>query len=300
MQIRRKFLIFPGVFFFIVSSFLSRPKLSEHGRFLPTYQTQADTVPKPLVSFVIPSTLSRDTLNRTIESLQRQSESNWEALIGVDVRLSKYNNLTLIEKRRLHFTQDPRLRWILIFTNSTDRAGGNGSGDVRNMIVRDHALADWVAFIDDDDTLTPAYMSFLLERVQESEVLEIYIFRMLSSRVIPPYSHGLVAAINNVGISFAVKKNLFVRDRNPISFSPSAQEDYYFLRNAQDLNVSIELSCNVTYFVRQLPKYVEPHKACQVGKPYLSNIAPKENLDSSGNWTESLLKWKQKQYPRES
>ena len=260
-------------------------------------------VPKPLVSFVIPSTLTRDALNMTIESLLSQSETNWEAIIGVDTTISTYKNPDLIESRRWHFKQDPRLQWVPIDVNSTNRGrNGNGAGDIRNTIIRHHAAADWVAFIDDDDSLSPSYIELLQEGRQLHEDMDIFIFRMLlgAGRIIPPYRHGLVAAINNVGISFAVRKDLFERSNSSILFTPHQQEDYYFLRNAQELNATIKLSCNVTYFIRQPPKSVKPHDACEVGNAFLSSIPPQENLGINESWSESSLRWQLKQNVNQS
>ena len=199
-------------------------------------------------------------------SLQSQLELNWEALIGVDIKKApKYNTPDLIQKRQLHFIQDKRLHWIPIDVSSNNRGKrGNGSGDVRNAIIR-HASADWVAFVDDDDLLSPMYTTLLLDGRQLHQEMGIYLFRMMGNKILPPYSHGLVASGNNVGISFAVRKDIFVHGNQSISFDPGSMEDYYFLRKAQAHNVTIKLSCNVTYFVRQPPKLVKPSDSCRVG-----------------------------------
>lgn len=249
---------------------------------------------KPLISFIIPSTLARNDLNRTIESLQRLRELNWEAIIGVDVRKSIYNSTDHIHKRRRYFSQDRRLQWVPIDVNDTDRgAAGNGSGNVRNVIVKQFAAADWVAFVDDDDSLSESYISLLARAQELFQGMDIFIFRMLggTSSIIPPYAHGHVAALNNVGISFAVRRDLFVRRTWPITFTPSSVEDYLYLRKAQDHNATIMLSCNVTYFIRRRPIYVESDKSCTTGRAFITEYVPKENLGGSGNWSEHLRRW---------
>jgi hypothetical protein len=45
---------------------------------------------EPEISFVIPSTLTLPTLNRTLQSLLDQTHSNWEASVGVDCVVISY------------------------------------------------------------------------------------------------------------------------------------------------------------------------------------------------------------------
>lgn len=237
-------------------------------------------VPKPLVSFVIPSTLERNTLKLTIASLLSQSIQNWEAIIGVDVEMSKYKDYDLILSRSRIFSQDPRLRFVPVYVNNPDRGSlGNGAGNVRNIIVRYHATADWVAFVDDDDSLSPDYIELLKEETELDRDMDIYIFRMFSRGfgVLPPYKHGRVVTRDWVGISFAVRRHLFTRDNSALSFVPSHQEDFYFLFAAQN-QTKINLGCEVGYFVRMQPTSVKSSHTCKVNECFMSPVLPVKNI----------------------
>jgi hypothetical protein len=219
-----------------------------------------------IISFIIPSTLSRATLNRTIESLQNQTRSNWEAIVGVDLAIS---NLTekQVASGSLIFIQDRRVRYVPISTVGTNRGEkSNGAGEVRNQMIRNYATAKWVAFVDDDDTLSPDYIKHWETGRQHDQSADVIIFRMEIDRkgIVPPLVHGSIASKNNVGISFAVRKELFVRKQNGIAFVPHRAEDYNFLKLAQTCNATILISTDcVTYFVRQQPRISRYRTSCR-------------------------------------
>ena len=104
----------------------------------------------PLISFIIPTTLQRETLNNTIECLQNMTNPDWEALLGVDVQVSPHKTMEEMQQRLSHFNfkQDARIKLIPIDTNFTNRGRfGNGAGEVRNLLIQ-HASAPWVAMVD--------------------------------------------------------------------------------------------------------------------------------------------------------
>jgi hypothetical protein len=236
-----------------------------------------------IISFIIPSTLRRATLNRTIESLQKQSRSNWEAIVGVDLAIS---NLTekQVASASLIFKQDRRVRYVPITFGSTNRGtGGNGAGDVRNQIIRNYATAKWVAFVDDDDTLSPNYIEHWETGRQHDQSADVIIFRMENpdkdmesrgKRILPPLAHGSIASLNNVGISYAVRKELFVRKKNGIAFVPHSKEDYNFLKQGQSCNVTILISDCVTYFVRHTPILSRHQTSCRFENATIADRPP--------------------------
>ena len=155
---------------------------------------------------------------------------------------------------------DPRVRYVPIFTSSINRGKLlNGAGLVRNEIIQKHAVSEWVAFVDDDDTLSPYYVEYLNQGIAASTKRDlpssdIIIFRMQDpqERLFPPLRHGVVAKMYSVGISFAVQRNLFVYDSAYV-FVPSFVEDFLFLERAQYEGLQIEISSCVAYFVKQNP-----------------------------------------------
>jgi hypothetical protein len=207
----------------------------------------------PVISFIIPSTLARATLNRTIESLQKQSTSNWEAIVGVDLTMSKLTE-EQVASRSLLFKQDQRVQFVPIPISETGyNRGRNTAGGVRNHLIRNYATSNWVAFVDDDDTLSPDYIRYWESGLQHDESADIIIFRMVARRPRPPLRHGSVASKNNVGISFAARKELFVRKQNGVAFVRAGYEDYNFLKEAQACNATILISDCLAYFVRKNP-----------------------------------------------
>eukprot|EP00977_Amphora_coffeiformis_P012134 scaffold2992_cov214-Amphora_coffeaeformis.AAC.16 len=269
--------------------------------FLPFH----DGTTKPIVSFIIPSTLKRGTLKRTIQSLQRQTIPHWEAIVGVDMKTSPFSSTEAFNTEAQKYNNDPRVRIIPIVTESDDRGDSparNGAGGVRNVMMQEHARADWVAFVDDDDTLTPYYIDYLQQGLQQlsssssqqrqhqSSSADILIFRMkLNSLqeewykgILPPLPHGPVSSLLTVGISFAVRRSVVSNRTNGaatpennnelpmMQFEPGKAEDFYFLLKAQQLGARIGQTCCVGYYVRSGPPSDERRNAfCRWEKGYV-------------------------------
>jgi len=216
----------------------------------------------PLVSFIIPSRLDRPTINATLLSLINQTVLNWEAIIGVDVHMSRYKSSEEIARKSKEYVQDPRLKFVPILTSTKDRGlSKNGSGDVRNEIIQNHTSSDWAAFVDDDDTLNPYYVDHLYDGIRGDERADIFIFHMLcGTSLIPRRELGIMAVRNNVGISFAVRTDVFTREniQSRVLFYPDHTEDFNYLLEAQRKNLTIKMAHAVMYYVRQLPLNDKP------------------------------------------
>ena len=265
---------------------------------------------KPLISFIIPSTLQRETLDRTIASLQKQTIPYWEAIVGIDVTIAATldNTTTMTKSRPLdkkstafsYPTTDPRVRYVNITTDSADRGvSHNGAGQVRNEMMQHYATADWVAFCDDDDTLSPYYIEYWQQALQGSSQPQhqhqnqqiptsspdILIFRMRDGRpakqfwyqgILPPRQHGPVASVAGVGISFAVRRSLVTassrHNESLLSFVPGQAEDFDFLYQAQEKHhANILITCCVAYYVRSAPPANAPRQQCQFSKASIVN-----------------------------
>jgi len=197
---------------------------------------------KPSVSFIVASTL-RSTLNRTLASLKNQTRSDaWEAILGIDVQMIA--NTTLLE------IDDTRVRLQLVVTPS--RSCGNCAGLIRNIMELNAAKGEWIAFVDDDDTISPYYIEWLQDITKWNSETDLIVFRMKRHQRILPRPGEKTAKKNQIGISFAVKREHFVSKR--VKFVPSNTEDFYFLWNSQDAGLNLKIANCTAYFVRQLPE----------------------------------------------
>jgi len=191
-----------------------------------------------LVTFIIP-TVARETLNRTLHSLQAQTDQNWKAFVGFD-GFSVLPEMDLIV--------DDRIKYYLL----EDKLGNskNGAGHVRNYLIND-ATSDWVAFVDDDDTVKPFYVEWLTEEINRYAP-DCVVFRMTwsdqhNNQVLPaPGFYDIVHC--SVGISFAVRTD-FVRTR-AVLFEQHSSEDFSFLERLRNLGAKIIVSDRIAYNVR--------------------------------------------------
>lgn len=215
--------------------------------------TGSPSLSEPFFSFIIPSSLKRHSLHFTIASLHSQTETNWEAIVGVDVRQS---DIAAQSEHFLYNLYDERVRYLPIYSNSSNRGvDGNGAGDIRNRIIKKYAWADWVAFVDDDDTLSP-YVELLREGIRQDESADIFIFRMefKDGWIIPPRGMVLSRSKTTLGLVSLQGKTLCSEDWciNLLSSSHSAQSK----------RAVIKISPEVTYFVRRQPSRARPESLC--------------------------------------
>jgi glycosyltransferase involved in cell wall biosynthesis len=188
----------------------------------------------PLVTFIIP-TIGRDTLTRTIESLEKQTNENWKAIIIFDACSP---NIELNSEK------------IQIIQIEKKGEGSNSAGNVRNEGIK-LATTEWIAFVDDDDTIASNYVETFYNEIQEFNNMDIIIFRMSyevnKDHILPSLNESNNFFMDNVGISFAMKKNIF--DLGYI-FIPSNREDYELLERIRDNNYKMMISPYIRYFVR--------------------------------------------------
>ena len=182
-----------------------------------------------IITFIIP-TIGRETLKNTLISLQNQTKENWKAILifdGCDINI---NNI------------DDRIKIVCC-----NKLGSNinNAGLVRNYGIR---LADtkWVAFLDDDDVIDETYLEKFYEELELNNEFDILIFRMnLCGRVIPSLDTDNFY-INDVGISFVAKKEIF---DNGIKFIPDGAEDFLLLNQIRKKNYKMIISPYVMYYV---------------------------------------------------
>ena len=204
----------------------------------------------PLVTFVIP-TLGRTTLKRTLRSLQNQHNPNWQAIVVFDgIKAPK-------------FFADSRIQPIQI----SKKGQFNHGAEVRNQGM-EQVTTEWIAFVDDDDYLSPDYIDRLVEEINLQPNVAVVIFRMYHpnrSAFIPSpkdrnFSEG------NVGISFSMKTALY---KAGFKFTPSAVEDFKLLEYIRDKGHKMVLSPYVTYLIREA-RWEEINNKCSCVRAYIN------------------------------
>lgn len=241
------------------------------GRPHPLNSNSAITPSNPFVSFIIPTKM-RDTLNRTVLSLKNQTRDNWEAIVGIDVQNIHTDHL--LER----FFDDQRFSYMLVGSVGQNRGPAlNGAGEIRNKMILDGARGDWVAFVDDDDTISPHYVEWLQNSVMQHEqqhntTVDLVLFRMKFAEarkfdnrtIFPPWEHKNRAHNSHVGISYAVRRHLFTSQR--LAFASHNAEDYNLLKAAfqqhqqQSNSIHMKIADCVAYFVRANPPLQQPQQ----------------------------------------
>jgi glycosyltransferase involved in cell wall biosynthesis len=184
-----------------------------------------------MITFIIP-TIKRPTLGRAINSLLQQNNKNWKAIVVFD-------GVEPIDFK------DARIKSIKI--QKTGKM--NHGGQVRNVGIT-AADTEWVAFLDDDDTVSKDYVDRFQEELTLNPDAKCIIFRMYNTHSIPkilppPEDKNFFEA--RVGISFALKKDL------NLLFKPSNIEDFRLLEAIRKGRHKMVISPYVTYFVRNSP-----------------------------------------------
>jgi glycosyltransferase involved in cell wall biosynthesis len=188
--------------------------------------------PPARITFIVPS-VGRSTLGRTLRSLLAQTVGDWRAIVVLDG----------VKAPVLPEFDDPR---VTVFAKARRVGVRNHAGQVRNWALA-LARTEWVAFVDDDDVVTPDYVSRWCEERLAHTDAEVVIFRMwqYAHKVLPPLHHTDFRK-GAVGISFAMRRALCAT----FPFRPSASEDFDLLNRMRAAGVRVHLSRHATYVVR--------------------------------------------------
>jgi len=190
---------------------------------------------KKIVTFVVPS-LGRDSLEKTVKSLQDQTLDSWQCIIifdGVKCPVSAT------------WCGDSRIIYIETSKKGTsDNRHGNG-GLVRNMGLP-HVITKYTAFLDDDDYLDPIYVETINKDIG-SDMGIVLRMRMPSGKIVPPVEMGNQIVLGHVGISYVIRTDR-IRENN-ICFVNSNSEDFDFLDKILKTGAIIKVSDKVLYTV---------------------------------------------------
>ena len=115
-------------------------------------------VMKKFITFIIP-TVARTSLNNSLNSLLKQTDSEWCAYVGFDGLTEEQIKTDLIKDDRIKYFYLPKTG----FLKNVDFKAQNHSkaGNVRNQLLKKQFQSEWIGFLDDDDTLTSDYVERL-------------------------------------------------------------------------------------------------------------------------------------------
>jgi len=198
---------------------------------------------KNFITFIIPS-VARDSLNNSLNSLIKQTNSNWCAYIGFDGLNEEQIKIKPLEDNRIRTFYLPKSG---LLKNVDFKAIHSKAGNVRNQLLEKDIESEWIGFLDDDDTLASDYVEGLKLESSKNN-FDLCIFRMVlkDGTIIPRYGSNSLY-IGNVGISFAIKTS-FLKE-NKLSFNSSQSEDFEFIKKASDNKAKIYISDFITYKV---------------------------------------------------
>lgn len=185
-----------------------------------------------IVTFIT-ATVGRETLHRAVASVEAQTDRRWRHIVagdGLRPNVAETNKRTVMKCD--HFRHESM---------------------VRNWAIS-CAITDWVAFLDDDDTISPNYVRWLSEEIDTVGPTgvrpEVVIFRQtlpldlqLADAVIPAKPE---IVWGNVGISYAMRRML----ASVFPFKPSKHEDLLQLVAVEAAGSAITFSNHLAYYGR--------------------------------------------------
>ena len=110
------------------------------------------------ITFIIPS-VGRPTLIRTLVSLQNLTIPYWKAIVVFD----GVDGVDRIDDNRISYISIPKT------------GVSNHAGNVRNIAI-EKSDTTWIAFVDDDDSLTPDYLEEFY-KISDKQDPDVIIFR---------------------------------------------------------------------------------------------------------------------------
>jgi glycosyltransferase involved in cell wall biosynthesis len=181
-----------------------------------------------LITFIIP-TICRPSLPLSIQTLQRQSNTNWKAVVcgdGCDPIVDRpHGDYNIIEDNRVIYIKAPH------FSNQSK---------TRNYMI-DICQTEWIGCLDDDDALMPEYVQYVEDNKDNNDII---IFKMNNYGDIIPFNHSLI--LGQVGISFAARADVM----KAVPFPDPPAEDYYWLLRCEQLGYKIHYAEYIGYWVR--------------------------------------------------
>jgi glycosyltransferase involved in cell wall biosynthesis len=184
---------------------------------------------KETITFIIP-TIGRPSLEKSINSLIKQTNPNWECIIIFD-------DVDLIS------FDDERIKCLKIKKSGQTGKSHNMGGLVRNEGIK---ICDtkWIGFLDDDDTLHPQYVQKLYENYQTYDLV-IWKMKFNNGKIVPKSTTIKDLRRANVGISFCYQNKF-----DNLLFNNSEIEDFEFIQKIKNMTKNIVITPEIYYNVK--------------------------------------------------
>ena len=226
-------------------------------------QRQTNFKIRPLISIIVPTfNTPLNFLHEMIESLQKQTYTNWELCIG-----DGSGGNSLLEKE-LNFlaSEDKRIKYVILDKNR----GISGNTNCALGLAK----GEYIALLDHDDFLAPQALFRIVEALQEDEIDVFYtdedfvsgdgkthIFPILK----PDYSEELLCSHNYITHFFVVRKEIITTVGGFQSEFDGAQ-DYDIIFRCLEIAKSVKHIQDILYHWRM-------HASSVAGDPESKNYA---------------------------
>lgn len=191
-----------------------------------------------MITFIVP-TIDRPSLKMSLDSLYKQKDPRWNAIIMYDGVRPTINHSS--DKVSCYMIKE-----------KVGSGEGNYTRNGEAGYVRNRALelvdSEWIGFLDDDDVLGNDYTELLYSKYSE---FDLVIFRMdstIDKAIIPRTERDDDIHFGNVGISFCYKPGKF---NEPPRFTHNGQgEDFHFVDDLIKTGCKYTITDEVCYYVR--------------------------------------------------
>jgi glycosyltransferase involved in cell wall biosynthesis len=181
------------------------------------------------ITFIIPS-INRPSLVNSIKSLLNQTNPNWECIIVYDG------------------VEGPEFDDERIKTMKIKKIGKKGEGHGNAGLVRNEAIkiieTEWIAFLDDDDTIDSNYVHTLFEKYSNFDFV-VWRMKNKKGKIYPDVSINELL-IDKVGISISFKR--IIEDK--LFKNNGDHEDFEFVNNLQKQTKNFFITPEIYYNIR--------------------------------------------------
>lgn len=194
----------------------------------------------PLFSVIIPTYNRQKLLPRALDSLLKQTETNWEAIIMDDGSTDKTK---LVAKEYIHHNKKIKYYFHKNYGVPTNiNIGAN------------KATGKYLTFLNDDDEYSPNYLSIRKKYILKFPNIDLFYggVKIIGNHYVPDKNNPqkmIHISKTFVGATMVIKKQIFLK----LGGLPKKElaEEYYFLQTLLKKNYKIKKIKNKNYLYRR-------------------------------------------------